>query len=119
MEKNFKTIDEYIASFPTEIQQILENIRKKIRDKAPEAEEAISYGMPAFNLNGTYLVYFAAWKNHISLYPAPSGLKNELSPYLSGKGTIKFPLKKPVPYDLVGKIVEFRVIEKKKGVRDE
>lgn len=111
---NFKTIDEYISTFPEEVQEKLEKIRQTIRGAAPKAKETISYGMPTFNVNGSYLIYFAGWKNHIGLYPVPSTdgtFQDELSPYLSGKGTAKFPLKKPIPYDLVKKIVEYRLKE--------
>jgi len=107
------TIDEYIAGFPPDIQAILEKIRATIRDAAPDAEEAISYQMPTFRLKGN-LVHFAAYKNHIGFYPTPSGtaqFQQELSPYKSGKGSIRFPLDQPVPFDLIRKIVEFRVKE--------
>jgi uncharacterized protein YdhG (YjbR/CyaY superfamily) len=111
--KKFETIDEYIAEFPKEVQYILEKMRKTIQDTAPEAEEAISYGMPTFKLHGN-LVHFAAYKNHIGFYPAPSGIeafKDEISGYKSSKGAVQFPLDEPVPYDLVEKIVIFRVKE--------
>lgn len=114
MKKQHKTIDDYIKDFPADIQSILQKMRKTIRQAAPEAVEAISYQMPAFKLNGKNLVFFAAFKNHIGFYPVPSGIeafKNELSPYIRGKGTVQFPLNKPVPYDLVKKIVKFRVKE--------
>lgn len=112
--KNYRSIDEYIRTFPEDVQKKLEKIRQTIRKVAPDAEETISYEMPTFQLDGSYLIYFAGWKNHISLYPVPSTektLHEELAPYLSGKGTAKFPLKKPVPYDLVEKIVEYRLRE--------
>ncbi|MDP1552102.1 MAG: DUF1801 domain-containing protein [Methanobacteriaceae archaeon] len=111
--KKFETIDEYIAEFPEDIQNILEKIRKTIQDTVPEAEEAISYGMPTFKLQGN-LVHFAAYKNHVGFYPAPSGIeafKEEISKYKSSKGAIQFPLDEPIPYDLVEKIVIFRVNE--------
>lgn len=110
----FKTIDEYIGTFPKNVQSILEKVRQIIQKTAPEAVERISYGIPSFNLNGRYLVYLAAWKCHISLYPIPSGdvaFQKELSPYLSGKATTRFPLDKPIPYDLVEKIVKFLMKE--------
>jgi len=112
--KRFKTIDEYIETFPEDVQSILEKIRQTIRKAAPDAEEAISYQIPTFKLNGRNLVHFAAWEKHISFYPIPSGTESfekELSPYIKGKGTIQFPLNKPVPYDLVEKIVMFRAKE--------
>ena len=112
-KKQFKTMDEYIKAFPDDVQRILEKMRKTIRDAAPEAVEAISYQMPAFKLNGA-LVYFAAFKNHIGFYPTSSGIKEfkkELSRYQGGKGSVQFPVEEPIPYDLVRKIVIFRVKE--------
>ena len=108
-----KDIDEYIAGFPTEIQERLEKVRKTIRDAAPEAEEAIKYRMPTFVLNGN-LVHFAAFKNHIGLYPAPHAIeefKDELSVYEGAKGTVRFPLGQPIPYELIGRIVKLRVAD--------
>jgi uncharacterized protein YdhG (YjbR/CyaY superfamily) len=110
---NPKTIDEYIAGFPKDIQDILEKIRATVHEAAPEAEEAISYQMPAFKLKGN-LVYFAAFKEHIGFYPIPSGIekfKNELSVYKQGKGSVQFPLDQPIPYGLISRIVKFRVEE--------
>lgn len=107
------TIDEYIAAFPREIQEILEKVRTTVQKAAPEAKEAISYRMPTFKLEGN-LVHFAAFKNHIGFYPTPTGTKTfrkELSIYEGAKGSVKFPLSKPVPYALIGKIVKFRVKE--------
>jgi uncharacterized protein YdhG (YjbR/CyaY superfamily) len=112
-KKAFKTIDEYIATFPKNVQSILEELRQAIRESAPKAEEAISYQMPTFKLNGN-LVYFAAWKNHIGFYPTSSAteaFKEELSDYEVTKGTVKFPLNKPIPFDLVKKMVRYRVKE--------
>ena len=112
-KKQFHTIDEYIATFPENVQDILGKIRKVIREAAPEAEETSSYGMPTFKLNGN-LVHFAAYENHIGFYPTPSGIetfKEELSAYKGGKGSVQFPIDKPVPFDLVEKIVFFRVEE--------
>lgn len=114
---DFNTIDDYINAFPEDVQGILEKVRQIIREEAPDAVETISYGMPTFNLNGRYLVYFAGWKNHISLYPVSSGDKTfqkELSPFLSGKGTAKFLLKNPIPYDLIKKIVRYQIEESRK-----
>ncbi len=112
-KKQLKTIDEYIAAFPKEVQDVLEKIRSAIRESAPKAEEAISYGIPAFKLNGGRgSVYFAGWKNHIGFYPTPSGIeafKKELAPFKQEKGSVQFPLDKPIPYDLVKKIVRYRV----------
>ncbi len=114
MKKQFKTIDEYIRTFPKDVQNILEEMRQTIRKEVPEAEEAISYQIPTFKLNGRNLVHFAAYKNHIGFYPTSSGIeafKKELSPYKGAKGSVQFPLKEPIPYDLAKKIVIFRVKE--------
>ncbi len=106
-------IDEYIGSFPTDTQELLKQLLATIRETAPEAEEVISYQMPAFKLNGM-LVYFAGYKNHIGFYPTSSGIsafKDELSNYKSSKGTVQFPLDKPLPLELIRKIVQFRIHE--------
>ncbi|OGO19228.1 MAG: hypothetical protein A2Z15_03170 [Chloroflexi bacterium RBG_16_50_11] len=113
MRTQYKTIDEYIKTFPANIQTILEKMRQTVRKAAPESVEAISYQMPTFKLNGN-LVHFAAFKNHIGFYPAPSGTETfnkELSPYKGGKRSAQFPLNSPIPYDLVEKIVKLRVKE--------
>jgi uncharacterized protein YdhG (YjbR/CyaY superfamily) len=107
------SIDEYIAAFPQDIQQILQKIRSIVHEIAPDAKEKISYGMPAFTLDGN-LVYFAAFQHHIGFYPTPSGtdaFQKELTPYKHAKGSIQFPLDKPIPYDLIRQITEFRVKE--------
>jgi uncharacterized protein YdhG (YjbR/CyaY superfamily) len=107
------TIDEYILGFPPHIQEILQKIRQIIRAAAPQAQETINYQMPTFTLEGN-LVHFAAYQNHIGFYPIPSGIeafKDELSAYKSGKGSAQFPLDQPIPYDLIRRIVEFRVKE--------
>jgi uncharacterized protein YdhG (YjbR/CyaY superfamily) len=107
-----ETIEEYISAFPPEVRKILESLRKAIHESAPNAHEAISYGMPAFKLNGN-LVYFAAYKNHIGFYPSgPSAIeafKDELTQYEQSKGTIRFPLNRPIPLELVKRMVKFRV----------
>jgi len=112
--RRFATIDEYIAAFSPDIQEMLENIRTAIRESAPEAEEAIAYGIPTFRLHGN-LVHFAAFKHHISFFPGgPSAIqafKNELSQYKQSKGTVQFPLGEPVPLELVKKMVKLRVRE--------
>jgi len=108
-----KTIDEYIAGFPADIQKILQKIRMTIHKAAPDAQEKISYQMPTFYLKGN-LVHFAAFQEHIGFYPVPSGIekfKKELSVYKQGKGSVQFPLDQPMPYDLISKIVKFRVKE--------
>ena len=107
------TIDQYIAGFPPDVQAILQKVRQTIREVAPEAKETIKYRMPTFTLNGN-LVYFAGFKGHIGFYPVPSGIeafKDELSAYPQGKGSIQFPLDRPIPYDLIRRIVAFRVKE--------
>ena len=109
-----QTIDEYISAFPPDVQALLEQVRLAIRETAPEAQETISYAIPTFKPNGRYLVYFAAFKQHISLYPAPIGVAefNEaVSRYGSGKGTLKFPLNQPLPLDLVRSVVQYRLRE--------
>jgi uncharacterized protein YdhG (YjbR/CyaY superfamily) len=112
-EASYRSIDEYIALFPENIQEILEEVRATIKASAPGAEERISYQMPAFALKGI-LVYFAAWKDHIGFYPTSNGaqaFKQELSIYEGSKGTVKFPIGKPLPLDLISRIVKFRVAE--------
>ena len=120
MESNkagFASIDEYIATFPEEIQKILEQLRATIKAAAPDAEEKISYQMPTFALKGN-LVHFAAHKNHVGFYPTPSGIqafKRELSIYEGAKGSVQFPIDQPLPLELIGKIVKFRVAENLKN----
>jgi uncharacterized protein YdhG (YjbR/CyaY superfamily) len=107
-----RTIDDYIAGFPASVQALLEKIRATIHRAAPGAEEKISYQMPAFTLDGKYLVYVAAYQKHIGLYPAPRGSEEfqaELSRYAGGKGTIQFPLDQPIPYGLIRRIVKYRI----------
>lgn len=106
-------IDTYISSQPEEVRGLLEQVRNLIREQAPEATEDIKYGIPTFILNGN-LVHFAAFKQHIGIYPTPSGMvafAEELSPYKMGKGSVQFPLDKPLPLELIRKIVSFRVQE--------
>jgi uncharacterized protein YdhG (YjbR/CyaY superfamily) len=108
-----KTIDEYIAGFPDDVQAILKKIRMTIRKAAPDAQETISYQIPTFTLKGN-LVHFAAYKNHIGFYPTSTGIekfKKELSVYKGAKGSVQFPLDQPVPFELISKIVKFRVKE--------
>jgi uncharacterized protein YdhG (YjbR/CyaY superfamily) len=114
MDSKFKNTDDYIKSFPKDVRQRLEQIRTIIKNTAPDAEESISYAMPAYKLNGKPLVYFAAFKNHIGFYAAPSGhseFAEELSKYKQGKGSVQFPLDKPLPLGLITKIVKFRLKE--------
>ncbi len=113
-KKSFTTVDDYIATFPNEVQTYLKQIRKIIFGKKVNIIESISYGMPTYKLNGKPLVYFAAFKNHIGLYATPSGhveFAKELSKYKSGKGSVQFPKNQPLPLDLIERIVEFRIKE--------
>lgn len=109
----YESVDEYIGQFSPEVQEILQTLRQVIQESAPEAVERISYQMPTFALHGN-LVHFAAYKNHIGFYPAPSGIaafEQELSAYKGAKGSVQFPIDKPLPYELIRKIVAFRVAE--------
>jgi uncharacterized protein YdhG (YjbR/CyaY superfamily) len=111
--KSFKNIDEYLGEFPKSIQSILKKVRREIKKSAPQAAEAISYGLPTFKLNGN-LVHFAAFKNHIGFYPTPSAIvafKKELLRYKTSKGAIQFPIDEPMPLPLIGRMVKFRVKE--------
>lgn len=110
----YKKIDDYIEIFPEEVQNILLKVRRTIKKAAPDAMEAFSYGMPTFKLKGKNLVHFAGYKNHIGFYPTPSGIDNfkkELSEYKTSRGAIQFPLDSPISYDLIAKIVKYRVRE--------
>ena len=114
MKTELTSVDEYIKTFPEEIRVLLDKVRQTIVNKAPEAVESISYGMPAYKLKGKPLVYFAGFKSHIGFYATPTGhaeFARELSHYKQGKGSVQFPLDKPIPLDLIGRIVEFRVKE--------
>lgn len=108
------SIDAYIAAFPPAVQERLQAVRALIRATAPAATETISYAMPTFDLNGHHLIHFAAFKQHIGIYPTPSGIdafKEELQAYKNAKGSVQFPLDQPLPADLIRRIVEFRVQE--------
>ena len=110
---HFKTIDDYIAEFPKNVRDVLEELRRVIRESAPDAKEAMRYGIPTFRLNGN-LVHFAAFKDHIGFYPTPSAINafnKELSRYKLAKGTVQFPIDEPVPFELVREIVSYRVKE--------
>ncbi len=114
MKSKINSIDEYIETFPEDTQKILKQVRRTIKAAAPEAGEKISYGIPTFTLNGKYLIYFAGWKNHISIYPIPIGdeaFNKEISQYVAGKGTLKFQIDKPMPLKLISKIVNLKVAE--------
>ncbi len=109
-----KSTDEYISNFPKEIQIVLQEVRKTIKNVAPKADESISYGMPAYKLNGKVLVYYAGYKNHIGFYATPTGhaeFTEELAKYKQGRGSIQFPINEPMPLDLITKIVKFRISE--------
>lgn len=111
------TVDEYINQFPEDVQLILNNIRQIIHEEAPEATEKISYQMPTFVYHGN-LVHFAGYKNHIGFYPTPSGItafQKEIEEYKNAKGSVQFPLTKPIPYELIRKIVQYRVSENSNG----
>lgn len=112
-KKSISSIDDYILTFPEDVQELLQTLRTVIKEVAPEASEKISYQMPTFELFGN-LVHFAAYKNHIGFYPTPSGIekfKNELAIYKGAKGSVQFPIDEPLPYELIRKIVKFRVTE--------
>ncbi len=111
------TIDEYIAAFPADVQTILEEVRARLRNAVPTAVEAISYGIPVLKVDGRYLVYFDGWKHHVSVYPLPEGdttLDEQMQPYVAGKGTLKFPLSEPIPYDLIERVAA-RLFEARAG----
>ena len=113
-QNGFETVDEYIGTFAPETQAVLEQLRSTIKNAAPDAREKISYQMTAYELEGKNLIYFAGWKKHISIYPIPSGteeLIQEISPYIYGKGTLRFPIDKPLPLDLIGRIVRARIAD--------
>jgi len=115
----FKTVNEYLSALPPNTKAILKEVRKTIKEAAPQAEEMISYNMPAFKLHGG-LIWYAAWNEHISLYPRTLRMETsikELSEYEGSKGTIKFPIDKPIPYDLISRIVKFRVKETREGAK--
>jgi len=119
MKTSYTTIDEYIKTFPKETQKILREVRATIKAAAPEAEEKISYQMPTFFLNGN-LIHFAAFKNHIGIYPTPSGteaFKDEISKYQGAKGSIRLPIDEPMPLKLISRIVKFRVAENLKKAK--
>ena len=114
ISKTPNNVDEYILDFPEDIQSLLNLVRSTIQQAAPEAEESIGYGMPAYKTNGKPLVYFAAFKNHIGFYATPTGhaeFAKELSKYKQGKGSVQFPIDQPMPLKLITQIVEFRVFE--------
>jgi uncharacterized protein YdhG (YjbR/CyaY superfamily) len=112
--KPLTTIDDYIRTFPADVQVILENIRQTIRKAIPQATETMSYNMPTFDLNGDHIVFFAGWKQYISLYPLPAGdaaFQQNIAPYKKEKSTLRFPLDQPIPYDVVEQVAIFLVQE--------
>jgi uncharacterized protein YdhG (YjbR/CyaY superfamily) len=113
--KKFKTVDEYIGSFPPETQKKLEELRKTIRKAAPKADEMISYNIAAYKQDGQVLIYFSGNKKHIGMYPRPAGFQKELKRYESGRGTIKLPLDEPLPLMLVAKMIKAQVVRIKKS----
>ena len=118
MADKFATVEEYVSSFPEHVQIILEEVRLTIRNAAPSADETISYQMPTLTLNGRSLVYFAAWKHHIGLYPIPTAdeaFERELAPYRAAKNTVRFPLAEPIPYDLIERLVRLLVSSRPNG----
>ncbi len=114
MKTAIKSVDDCIATYPPSTQKLMKQVRATIKKAAPKAEELISYGMPAYKLNGKALVYFAGYKNHIGFYATPTGhreFKTELAKYKQGKGSVQFPIDEPMPLKLIEKIVKFRVKE--------
>lgn len=112
--KNYQNINEYITNLPENKQKLLQSIRQSIHEAVPEAEEAIRYGMPTFRLKNKNMIHFAAFEHHIGLYPTPSGIESfqkDLSIYKQGKGSVQFPLDKPMPLELVKRIAKFRAKE--------
>ena len=117
-EQNFGSVEEYIGSFPADVQPILEQVRRAILDVVPGAGQTISYQIPTITLGGRPLLYFAGWKHHISVYPAPAGdeaLERRLGPYRSAKSTLKFPLSKPVPYYLIAQVAGLSLRQRQDG----
>ena len=115
------SVDEYIGAFPPETQTVLRELRALIKELAPEATETISYAIPTFDLNGRHLVHFAGYAKHIGFYPVPSGIEAfeaELAVYKQGRGSVQFPLDKPMPTDLIRRIVEFRVEQNRARTRN-
>lgn len=114
MPDQFATIDDYIRSFPDEVQTILEEVRQTIRTVAPTAQETMSYQMPTFMVDGDYLVHFAAWKHHLSVYPMPvdEAFERDIEPYRAAKSTVRFPFSSPIPYDLIARQVTLLVAQR-------
>ncbi len=118
-KKHFANVDEYIGTFPSGVQDILQRIRQTIQKAVPQARETISYDMPTFDLNGEHLVFFAAWKQYISVYPLPTGdsaFQERIAPYRKERSTLRFPLSKPIPYDLIEQVAS--LLYKEHAVRE-
>jgi uncharacterized protein YdhG (YjbR/CyaY superfamily) len=114
----FTTIDDYIGSLPEEVRGVLERVRQTVRHAAPAAGESISYNMPTFTLDGGARIHVAAWKHHIGLYPVPTAdeaLERELAPYRAARSTVRFPLRAPIPYELIERLVTFRAARRPDG----
>ena len=112
MADHFDSVDDYIAAQPSDVQRVLEEIRRRVHAAAPGLDEAIAYQIPTFKLNGKNVLHMAAWKEHVSIYPIPEGdeaLEHDVDPYRAGKGTLKFPLAKPFPYELVDRLADAAV----------
>jgi uncharacterized protein YdhG (YjbR/CyaY superfamily) len=117
-DQKFGSVGEYIGSFPADVQAILEQVRRAILDAVPGAGETISYQIPTITLGGRRLLYFAGWKHHVSVYPAPAGdeaLERRLAPYRSARSTLKFPLSQPVPYDLIAQVARLSRQQRRDG----
>jgi uncharacterized protein YdhG (YjbR/CyaY superfamily) len=115
LKSNFSDVDKYIEAFPETTQVILNKVRKIIADIIPQADQVISYGVPTFKINGKYVIYFAGYKNHISLYPATDAMVESIKDakkYRVSKGTLKFKLSEPIPYELIEKVAEFKLKER-------
>ncbi|MBA3523975.1 MAG: DUF1801 domain-containing protein [Geodermatophilaceae bacterium] len=109
------SIDDYVATFPADVQAVLERVRATIHEEVPDAGEAIRYAMPTITLDGRALVHFAAWKRHLALYPTPAGdgpLQRRLAPYSSGKGSTRFPWSEPFPYDLLRQVIALLLVQR-------
>ena len=116
MAQKFTSVDDYIGSFPSDVQEKLQAVREAMRRGAPGTAEAISYGIPTFKLAGRYVIYFAGWKEHIAVYPIPNlddDLAQQVAPYQSGKGTLKFSLDKPIPYDLIERLAALALAQRR------
>jgi uncharacterized protein YdhG (YjbR/CyaY superfamily) len=122
LANQYSTVDAYVSSFPEDVQTVLQEVRRTIRKAVPAAEETISYQMPTITLGGRHLVYFAGWKRHVSLYPIPAGdeaFERDVAPYRAAKGTVRFPLGKPIPHDLIARMVALLVEQRTDPPRPE